>query len=488
MSSSMSLSICSSDESAVFPDSSYPTILLNIATAENTTDNLDELSASSVADNLDEPIASSVAEEYFVKEGNKLTVLCAMGVGTKDAVGNDIGDFEAEDNVFPTAEMRKWCPTNAVLKDEVQRRKKLLNIAKVPNAQKPRLEQMNWLRRNPIIDDKCVAFLRARIEHFIGAFKEAKEAKKTFNFSPEREQWAGIIPFLRLIHCITDKDANKEAFHLYFTVLTHQELDGRNNPDTARTDVWTLLSDLWNDDKYNPSSTVYSDLHDDFKESLDLSHAKIEKMGFLTPDKAKAKFFKLKNMLILVKNNWELSGNGDGSMARYVPDDMDKEEAELIEGSDRSNFLHGRTPALLYLWNKAEEHDLLRSVCQQLEQSIGFDSCEMSEPKRRKCNEDEDVEIINNIDNNDHMRRLTKSMEEANDLARESLDSTNQRGKAEERRYLLSLVRDMRSDIYKFEDELLLLDPGTPRSTTLQKRVDDINVKINFHEDELGNL
>ena len=37
-------------------------------------------------------------------------------------------------------------------------------------------------------------------------------------------------------------------------------------------------------------------------------------MGTLTPQKAKSNFYKMKNDLVLLKTNYEKSGNGDGTV------------------------------------------------------------------------------------------------------------------------------------------------------------------------------
>ena len=87
-------------------------------------------------------------------------------------------------------------------------------------------------------------------------------------------------------------------------------------------------------------------------------------MGHLSPDKAKQKFTKLKNNLVLVKTNWAASGNGDGAVLRereieYGSDgeELDEEESEILtcNGCDMKNFLKGFSPAVLYLWKKAAE-------------------------------------------------------------------------------------------------------------------------------------
>jgi len=110
-------------------------------------------------------------------------------------------------------------------------------------------------------------------------------------------------------------------------------------------------------------------LHEDFSSAIDLGYEAVSGMEKLDPTKAKSKFLKLKNDLVYVKNNYEKSGNGEGCLTNID----DSFEFEQIDGSAKKNFLRGRSPATLYLWEKAEEFDLLDSVTQQLDGAIGID-------------------------------------------------------------------------------------------------------------------
>jgi len=59
--------------------------------------------------------------------------------------------------------------------------------------------------------------------------------------------------------------------------------------------------------------------------------------------------------------NEDTSGNGDGTAVNY-DSSISSGEREMIDTNDRHFFLHGRSPAVLYLWKKANEH-LLSTVC-----------------------------------------------------------------------------------------------------------------------------
>ena len=110
-----------------------------------------------------------------------------------------------------------------------------------------------------------------------------------------------------------------------------------------------------------------------------------------------------------VKSNYENSGNGEGCHTNID----DSFEVELIDGSAKKNFLRGRSPAILYLWEKAEEFDLLDSVTQQLDDAIGIDlsSNDGSElTMKRKFHNEEETGM-----------KLNRSIERANEIAEKTL-------------------------------------------------------------------
>ena len=90
--------------------------------------------------------------------------------------------------------------------------------------------------------------------------------------------------------------------------MSREDLDGRNNEETMRVCPWQLASDKWNDPNYSPVSTIYRQLHDDFRQEINLNHAAVENMGVLTPDKAKGKYNRMKNDMILVQMSYKKVG------------------------------------------------------------------------------------------------------------------------------------------------------------------------------------
>ena len=172
-----------------------------------------------------------------------------------------------------------------------------------------------------------------------------------------RDQWSGIIPFLRIIHRITDFDSIREALLLSFQVMNRPELDGQHNENIRRNDPWVLIADKWNDTNYNLGSKTYPELHEEFTNEIDIGHAKVAGMGELTPEKAKQKYMKMKSQMVIVRSKWRASGNGEGSIqksretsvdADSIEDQMDDAELVLMDANDKKNFLNGYSPSILY--------------------------------------------------------------------------------------------------------------------------------------------
>ena len=191
-----------------------------------------------------------------------------------------------------------------------------------------------------------------------------------------------------------DVDEIKEAFFKNFTVLDWLDVDGRNNPSSAVPDVWEMAAGKWNDPCFNPVSAKYGFLHKDFVEEIDSSHKEIEEIAPLTGEKAKAKFNKLKNELLIVKCNWERSGNGYGSLRKVSASLDDKDEYELMNANDKANFMNRVSSVVLYLWEKGEENQLLSTICQKLPEGVGFDtaSCETTERRKKRIEEENNIE------------------------------------------------------------------------------------------------
>lgn len=305
--------------------------------------------------------STPTCKEHFIASKNSIKVLICMVLGIKDENGDVIKDFDPPR--FPVTSKKEWVPQNNNLFDEIIRRKLIMQDNTKLLKKLKREKLIEWLVANPISNEQDICFLRTRMTVFIS------EAKAVSNMNDVSRYWSGDIPNLRLIHCLIDFEDVRTAFLNSFNTKTRLEVDGRNTLNSMKKCPWKMISDKWNDESYNPCTTQIFNLHDDFCEIIDLSFSHVSKMEECTPSKAKDKFYKMKNDLIVVKNNWELSGNGDGCVAR------DSTEFDgIINGNDKRKFLNGVSSVCLYLWEKAEEFDLLQSVCQQLSSCIAIDS------------------------------------------------------------------------------------------------------------------
>ena len=138
---------------------------------------------------------------------------------------------------------------------------------------KPREVLVEWLTTWPIHDDSCVDFLKTeahRVESFLQAsLDESRENA----LAMQHGAWVGPIPYLRLIHCLVDCDATRVAFLKRNDVKEREELDSANSPIRLKTG-YEIIAAKWNDPGFNPK-TRESNCHDEFNESIDLSHTKV---------------------------------------------------------------------------------------------------------------------------------------------------------------------------------------------------------------------
>ena len=209
--------------------------------------------------------------------------------------------------------------------------------------------------------------------------------------------------------------------------------------------------------EYEVTSSAYHHLHDEFRHPMNLNHSNVNGMGHLSPDKAKQKFTKLKNNLVLVKTNWAASGNGDGAVLRereieYGSDgeELDEEESEILtcNGCDMKNFLKGFSPAVLYLWKKAAEFDFVAVVCQQLDEGCALDSSNgnvaLITPSKRKKRKGRSVE---GEEGEEQFEKLEKVLSESNECMK---DSTNKMMAMD----IAATVRELQTKVEGYEDKL----------------------------------
>ena len=414
-----------------------------------------------------------------------------MAVGLEDPSSGGVifGDYNNHKS-FPTKHKKSWNPSNTNLIDEIKRRKQINGDVSKTSIQMKKNVALTWLKEHPLTNEIDKSFVLQKVSTFLSESQAAAQeaANKSSAANPSSQQWSGIVPYLRLIHAICDFEEIRSAFHKDFTVLSREELDARNKHDAQLNSPWTLASDKWNDEQFDCKSTVYHDLHDDFSTEIDLSFSAVKNMGILTPDKAKQKFFKLKNDLVVVKSRYEISGNGDGTVSRTQvesnknEDRNDPVELELINANDRRNFLNGKSPATLYLWEKAEEYGLLTSVCQQLDPSSAVDSVNSDDSdedegtgrKQKKTTGDKDPKGPDDDGLNglkQMMDNSNKQMEAAT-AAKKEINLTN-------------LISAERTRMYAVKDQVDDAPDGLLRKRRLERRLAECEQRIAEYENRL---
>jgi hypothetical protein len=152
-------------------------------------------------------------------------------------------------------------------------------------------------------------------------------------------------------------------------VLNRQQLDSRNSP-FATPDFHDLIVEKFNDDTWIPQTTINSELHSDFGESIECPK---REFYTLTKEKSKTLLLEYKHKLNEICKRYEMSGNGCGQL-----DDDENEidgqqfgrvNIELCRmkgGDDRHNFLLHEPVDLLYFWDIMDRHDLIHFTTAQL--------------------------------------------------------------------------------------------------------------------------
>ena len=174
------------------------------------------------------------------------------------------------------------------------------------------------------------------------------------------------------------EDKNRDAFLRQFDTPSREELDGRNSEDSA-PDIWTLVSDDYNNPVFAPTSTIFIDLHQQFTQSMDLSLQQNEEL--MTPENAKKLMKNVWSLYKRASTNWSASGNGKEGRASNTQrfsntnyDDDDEEDLGEIEylDDDRWIFCNGNI-AVAYFWGVVEKLRL-SSFCLQNLQKFGLES------------------------------------------------------------------------------------------------------------------
>jgi hypothetical protein len=364
------------------------------------TDDVESVSAgnSSSANNSSKKAAASVknknyssdSERVYVDSGNSKKILLAMAYGLED-----FGDVTLEP--YTTATNRKsFTPTSDILKQEVKNRA-ILGGIKMPRPQGWNMLQLyGWLKDNPRTDVQDLLFLRQEVQSFANLLAAAKvEHTAEEELRCGREAWLGLEPFLRLYHVMLD-DKIREAYGKINAVLNRTELDARNNENSPPS-FYDLAADLFNNPSFNPTTSMYPELHEDFKYPIMLLHS--DAPTPVTAQKIKEKLADSRAKLVVIIDNWERSGNGGGN--RSIGDNDYGCVGEMtLQDDDRSNFLGGQKSHLLYFWSILEETQMLQKTLSIIPRDLSASSDGVpttmgvinNKRKNKEDNENEEME------------------------------------------------------------------------------------------------
>jgi hypothetical protein len=250
------------------------------------------------------------------------------------------------------------------LKEEIHRRSSLLYQSQGMKEPRPNGWTFNkvkdWLYANNVLQIADSNFLTYELNLFkqVVQLANTEQIEETEFFKEGNDTWLGPNPYLRLYHVLLD-DNIRLAYCKKDDVLSRMEVDSRNNIARPK-DFYELAADLFNDPSFNPTTKIYSDLHDDFNRSIELLYINAPRV---TPQKIKEKMADIRAKLVIVIENWERSGNGNGMLSRNMddPDYGNFEDCDLID-DNRANFLNGNKSHLLYFWQILDETQILQST------------------------------------------------------------------------------------------------------------------------------
>ena len=345
-------------------------------------------SQSSATATVAEPLCY---KSVFEHNKNSLKILLSMSIGIKDDSGNLIYDPEGNPVWRASKHWSKIKPNKDCLKEEIQRRKTLCETpTKSPNSQKTVPEHVAWLNKHFALSEMNRIWIIEKMKKTLHTFVAIQPLTDS---DPSRPTpFRGNAWLMRMIHSLVDFDDSRLAFAQVNDSLSRSELDGKNNPKTARVSAWEIVAKHYNDPTYNPWSRSFPLLHEDFKNSLFLSHEHVAKFGDVPAIKVKQRISELRCKLNIIKVNHGASGMGDGART---------EEGETID--DRAQFLMDGDPSIvLYLWEMTKINGMLDQVLQRIGSEFALESGtsaievhkKKGGSKRKSPNKDDDDELL----------------------------------------------------------------------------------------------
>lgn len=322
----------------------------------------------------------SRSENIYIVMGNSKKVLVTLCIGLLRDDQTPLIDIERS----PWSQELKATmkPMNKDLAVEVSRRQQLFaglegtdsKLFMMKPNNKSREVLLDWLNAWPICDTQCVAFLVAEAQRVESLLQAAIDESRENTIALKHGAWIGALPYLRLIHAITDSNETRMAYLRRYDPKSREELDAGNSPSRQKT-AYESIAEKWNDPDFNPVTRV-STCHVDFASPIELPHSKVRSLIPADAISVQNRLSGIRVSLLRMIERWEQSGQGDGgrSESNYGEQSFGwgQLEGRSQEALDRrENFLGGNPSWYLYFWEITDMYQLLDSTLQRLSEGVG---------------------------------------------------------------------------------------------------------------------
>jgi hypothetical protein len=192
----------------------------------------------------------SMSERAYIDSGNQKKMLYLLCIGMTTA--NDNGSaplFSFDEEPWLSLPKTAFRPRNNDFVREVLRRATALKVDPMPRPSNwTRVQNIEWLERNPITCEEDVTFLTSEVlrvrEKLLRKNQEILEQQQNAIIGGgsigRGGNWRGCVPYLRVILCLT-QDAVKRLFLTRAHALTRAELDARNSDSRYVMPIMSIL-------------------------------------------------------------------------------------------------------------------------------------------------------------------------------------------------------------------------------------------------------
>jgi len=161
------------------------------------------------------------SQQVYENSGNqkKVLFLLCLGLCLSETDDSPLFSFENEPwSCLPKTEMR---PVNVDFAMEIVRRARLLRIHPTPRPLNwPKAQKLEWLEIDPVEDIIDISFLRGEVSRIKGILERSLEEEQQQlelvglgGIGVSRGgNWRGSVPYLRLILCLTQDEANDRSY------------------------------------------------------------------------------------------------------------------------------------------------------------------------------------------------------------------------------------------------------------------------------------